>query len=81
MRVEVEINTTSEVRNDIFPSSPPPQQHSFAKDRPKRVIRPLQRYAETDLVAYALSIADEIDSMENHPLILMQFVVMIPVSG
>ena len=64
MQVEVEINTESEVRNDIVPSSPPPPQYSIAKDRPKRIIRPPQRYAETDLVAYALSVADEIDSNE-----------------
>ena len=65
MQVEVEIDTESEIQSDIVPSSPPPPpQHFITKDKPNRVIRPPQRYAETDLVAYALSVADEIDSNE-----------------
>ncbi|CAL9106825.1 unnamed protein product, partial [Musa textilis] len=36
---------------------PEEEQYSIANDRPRRVIRPPQRYA--NLVAYALSVAEE----------------------
>ena len=49
------------------PQSPPlaSPQYSIAKDRPRRDIRPPQRYAEADLVAYALNVAEGIDSSEE----------------
>ena len=45
-------------------SSPPPQ-YFIVKDGPKRDVRPPQRFGETDLVAYALSVAEGIDSGEE----------------
>lgn len=52
------------------PITPPLQQistqetHSIAKDRPRRQIRLPQRYADADFVAYALTIAEEMESDE-----------------
>ena len=46
-------------------SSEAPPQHSIAENRPRRDIRRPQRYAEADLVAYALNVAEEIDSEEE----------------
>ena len=39
-----------------------PPQYSIAKDKPRRDIKPPQRYVEADLVAYALNVAEGIDS-------------------
>ena len=54
--------SSSEIQNGI--ASPPalPTQYSIAKDRPRRDIRPLQRYGEADLVAYALNVVEDIDA-------------------
>ena len=41
---------------------PAPPQYSIAKDRPRRDIKPSQRYAKADLVAYALNVVEDIDS-------------------
>ncbi|PHT74695.1 putative ATP-dependent RNA helicase DHX37 [Capsicum annuum] len=40
-------------------------QHSITKDRPRRDIRPPQKYVEADLVAYALNVAEGIYSSED----------------
>ena len=45
--------------------SVPVQQYSIARDREKRTIKPPQKYGEADLVAYSLSIANNIDSNEE----------------
>ena len=37
-------------------------QYSIARDRPRRPIKPLQRFAEADMVAYALNVAEDIDA-------------------
>ena len=50
---------------DVASSSQASPQYSIAKDRPRRDIRPPQRYREADLVAYALNVAEEIDSNEE----------------
>ena len=46
-------------------ASVPMQQYSIARDREIRTIKPPQKYEEVDLVAYALSVADNIESNEN----------------
>ena len=50
---------------DVASSSQASPQYSIAKDRPRRDIRPPQRYGEADLVAYVLNVAEEIDSNEE----------------
>ena len=47
----------------IVALSPPPTppHYSIAKDRPKRDIKPPQRYAKADLIAYALNVTEGID--------------------
>ena len=46
-------------------TSIPVQQYSIARDRERRTIKPLQKYGEADLVAYALSVVDNIESGEE----------------
>ena len=46
-----------ELESGSVPLSPPHQQYSSARDRPRREVKPSQRYAEADLVAYALNVA------------------------
>ena len=41
------------------------QQYSIARDRERRIIKPPYKYSEADLVAYALSVADNIESSEE----------------
>ena len=41
------------------------QQYSIARDRERRTIKPPYKYGESDLVAYALSVADNIESSEE----------------
>ena len=41
------------------------QQYSITRDRKRRTIKPPQKYGEADLVAYALSVADNIKSSED----------------
>ncbi|KAG8481643.1 hypothetical protein CXB51_026501 [Gossypium anomalum] len=63
-QVEHQINTEStlqastKIKNRVASSS----QYSIAKNRTKREIKPLMKYAEADLVAYALNVAEDIDS-------------------
>ncbi|CAI9763232.1 unnamed protein product [Fraxinus pennsylvanica] len=56
-----------------FPTPPIPR-YSIAKDRPFRQIRPPQKYGEADLVAYALSVAEDIDST-NEPAIYSEAII------
>ncbi|KAG8480092.1 hypothetical protein CXB51_025341 [Gossypium anomalum] len=63
-QVEHQINTesTSQVStkiNNRVASSP---QYSIAKNRARREIIPPKKYAEADLVAYALNVAEDIDA-------------------
>ena len=46
-------------------ASVPMQQYSIAKDRERGTIKPPQKYGEADLVTYALSVADNIESNEE----------------
>ena len=41
------------------------QQYSIARGRERRTIRPPHKYGETDLIAYALSVVDNIESSEE----------------
>ena len=41
------------------------QWYSVARDKERRTIKPPQKYGEADLVAYALSVADNIESSEE----------------
>ena len=43
----------------------PVQRYSISKDREKRIFKPPQKYGEVDLVVYALSVADNIESSEE----------------
>ncbi|KAG8496701.1 hypothetical protein CXB51_007821 [Gossypium anomalum] len=62
-QVEHQINTEStpqaitKIKNRVA-SSP---QYSIAKNRTRREIKPPKKYAEADLVAYALNVAEDID--------------------
>ncbi|KAG8488067.1 hypothetical protein CXB51_018276 [Gossypium anomalum] len=66
-QVEHQINTEStpqgstKIENRVA-SSP---QYSIAKNRTKREIKPLKKYAEDDLVAYALNVAEDIDANQE----------------
>ncbi|KAG8481491.1 hypothetical protein CXB51_026341 [Gossypium anomalum] len=66
-QVEHQINTEStpqvstKIENRVA-SSP---QYSIAKNRTKREIKPPKKYAEADLVAYALNVAEDIDANQK----------------
>ncbi|KAG8480843.1 hypothetical protein CXB51_025300 [Gossypium anomalum] len=66
-QVEHQINTEStpqvstKIENRVA-SSP---QYSIAKNRSKREIKPPKKYAEADLVAYALNVAEDIDANQE----------------
>ncbi|KAG8501480.1 hypothetical protein CXB51_003989 [Gossypium anomalum] len=66
-QVEHQINTEStpqvstKIENRVA-SSP---QYSIAKNRTKREIKPPKKYAEADLVAYALNVAEDIDANQE----------------
>ncbi|KAG8503271.1 hypothetical protein CXB51_001260 [Gossypium anomalum] len=71
-QVEHQINTEStlqastKIENRVA-SSP---QYSIAKNRTRREIKPPKKYAEADLVAYALNVAEDIDANQSHLIIL-----------
>ena len=46
-------------------ASVPVQQYSIVRDSEMRTIKPPQKYVEADLVAYAMSVADNIESSEE----------------
>ncbi|KAG8490319.1 hypothetical protein CXB51_016103 [Gossypium anomalum] len=66
-QVEHQINTEStpqfstKIENRVA-SSP---QYSIAKNRTKREIKPPKKYAEADLIAYALNVAEDIDANQE----------------
>ncbi|KAG8498600.1 hypothetical protein CXB51_004852 [Gossypium anomalum] len=66
-QVEHQINTEStpqaitKIENRVA-SSP---QYSIAKNRTRREIKPLKKYVEVDLVAYALNVAEDIDANQE----------------
>ncbi|KAG8485735.1 hypothetical protein CXB51_019086 [Gossypium anomalum] len=66
-QVEHQINTEStpqastKIENRVS-SSP---QYSIAKNRTRREIKPPKKYVETDLVAYALNVAEDIDANQE----------------
>ena len=41
------------------------QQYSIDRDKERRTIKPPHKYGEADLIAYALSVADNIESSEE----------------
>ena len=55
--------SSSGMKSGVVALSPPPPspQYSIAKNRPRRYIKPPQRYIEVDLVAYALNVVECID--------------------
>ncbi|KAG8478786.1 hypothetical protein CXB51_028618 [Gossypium anomalum] len=66
-QVEHQINTEStpqasiKIENRVTSS----QQYSIAKNRTRREIKPLKKYAEADLVAYAFNVAKDIDANQD----------------
>ena len=63
----------------VVEEAPPEEERSIARDRPRRVIRPPQRYA--DFVAYALSVGEETNSI-GEPASYSEIVsLLIPPSG
>ncbi|KAG8481224.1 hypothetical protein CXB51_025964 [Gossypium anomalum] len=76
-QVEHQINTEStpqvstKIENRVA-SSP---QYSIAKNRTKREIKPPKKYAEADLVAYALNVAEDIDANQEPSIILRRLAV------
>ncbi|KAG8483146.1 hypothetical protein CXB51_022101 [Gossypium anomalum] len=66
-KVEHQINTESTPQastkiENIVASSP---QYSITKNRTRREIKPPKKYAEADLVAYALNVAEDIDANQE----------------
>lgn len=62
---------SSEVNESValsLPSPPRVQQYSIAKDKPRKVIRPPQKYQEVNLIAYALNEAKNFCSNEKPAL-------------
>ena len=51
--------------HEVLIASVPVQQYSVAIDRERRTIKPPQKYGEVDLVAYVLSVVDNIESSEE----------------
>ena len=65
---QVEFQTSLVPNSDersVPTTSVPVQQYSIARDREMRTIKPPQKYGVVDLVAYALSVADNIESNEE----------------
>ena len=52
--------SSSEMKSSVVAPSPP--QYFIAKNKPRRYIKPPHRYAEADLVVYALNVVEGIDS-------------------
>ena len=66
--MELEIGSSDSFKSNssnqrMLVDDPEEEQYSIAKDRPRRDIRPPQRYA--NLVAYALSVAEEISKVDE----------------
>ncbi|KAG8492957.1 hypothetical protein CXB51_012663 [Gossypium anomalum] len=66
-QVEHQINTesTPQVSTKIENRVASLPQYSIAKNRTKREIKPPKKYAEADLVAYALNVAEDIDANQE----------------
>ncbi|KAG8492267.1 hypothetical protein CXB51_009957 [Gossypium anomalum] len=66
-QVEHQINTelTPQVSTKIENRVASSPQYSIAKNRTKREIKPLKKYAEADLVAYALNVAEDINANQE----------------
>ncbi|KAG8489157.1 hypothetical protein CXB51_017144 [Gossypium anomalum] len=56
-------------------------QYSIAKNRTRREIKHPKKYAEADLVAYALNVAEDIDANREPSIILRQLAVKTQKSG
>ncbi|KAG8501848.1 hypothetical protein CXB51_004653 [Gossypium anomalum] len=82
-QVEHQINTEStpqvstKIENRVA-SSP---QYSIAKNRTKREIKPPKKYAEADLIAYALNVAEDIDANQEPSNILRRLAVKTQKNG
>ena len=66
-QVEHQINTesTPQARTKIENRVASSPQYSIAKNRTRREIKPPKKYAEADLVAYALNVAEDIDANQE----------------
>ncbi|KAG8480237.1 hypothetical protein CXB51_024800 [Gossypium anomalum] len=66
-QVEHQINTesTPQISTKIDNRVASSPQYSIAKNRTKREIKPPKKYAEADLVAYALNVAEDIDANQE----------------
>ena len=66
-QVEHQINTesTPQARTKIENRVASSPQYSIAKNRTRREIKPPKKYAEVDLVAYALNVAEDIDANQE----------------
>lgn len=51
--------------NSVLPPPPVMPSYSIAKDRPIRNIRPPHKYKEPNLVAYALSVVEDVESSKE----------------
>ena len=59
-------NTTSDKGTEIIEvEEATTPQYPITRDRPRRPIKPPQRDAEADMVAYALNVAEDIDANEE----------------
>ena len=68
VEVEFPFSTSTSFEDDVInedDSEANPPVHSIAVNRPRREIRPPPRYAHADLVAYALTIAENVDSFSE----------------
>ena len=64
MEFETSLVPNSDEHSAHTPSVPV-QQHYIFRDRERRTIKPSHKYGEANLVAYALSVADNIESSEE----------------
>ena len=65
-QVEYETSLVPNSNEKSIPTdSIPVQQYYIARDKERRTIKPPQKYGEVDLVPYALSVVDNIESSEE----------------
>lgn len=66
-------NETSEESSVPDRTNQNPQTYTLAKDKPRRNVKPPQRYAHADLTWYALTVAEEVELIEH---LLMRSCIM-----
>ncbi|KAG8472437.1 hypothetical protein CXB51_035357 [Gossypium anomalum] len=62
---QINIESTPQISTKIENRVASSPQYSIAKNRTKREIKPPKKYAEADLVAYALNVAEDIDANQE----------------